>query len=191
MRRLESVGILSANVNNQALLLSHPRPMIRDTQHLAGKHKVVKSKYVALRNLVKQELDITIQAGEHSSVRHPVAHFVLLHPKTYLIQVTDARATMAVFRLHRKEWEKEMKPMTRKRLRAEKDDDDKDALQAPQASMPVAFPGGGRKGVSSGLATVVRRRGGSTRGSVPGPEKKKWWKELVGDAKGSIKVRSS
>ena len=53
----------------QALLLSHPRPQTRDTQHYAGKHKLLNTKYPALRNLVKQELDITIQEGEHSSVR--------------------------------------------------------------------------------------------------------------------------
>ena len=58
--------------------------MIRDTQHLAGKHKVVKSKYVALRNLVKQELDIIIQAGEHSSVRYPVAYLALVRLETNL-----------------------------------------------------------------------------------------------------------
>jgi len=42
--------------------------MTRDTQYYAGKHKVVKSKYVALRNLVKQEVGVAIQSGEHSSV---------------------------------------------------------------------------------------------------------------------------
>ncbi|KAG7091415.1 hypothetical protein E1B28_010451 [Marasmius oreades] len=52
----------------KALLLSHPRPLTRDTQYLSGKHKLVRSRYVALRNLVKQELDVTIQSGEHSSV---------------------------------------------------------------------------------------------------------------------------
>jgi len=82
-----------------------------------------------------------------------------------------------------------MKPMTKKRAMAEKGDED--SSNGHQESIPAEFPGGGRKGVSSGLATVVRRRGSNTRGSVPGQEKKKWWKELVGDAKGSIKVRSS
>ena len=52
----------------KALLLKHPRPQTRDTQFYAGKYKVVKSKYIALRNLVKQELDLQIQEGEHSSV---------------------------------------------------------------------------------------------------------------------------
>jgi RNA exonuclease 4 len=83
-----------------------------------------------------------------------------------------------------------MKPMTRKRPRAEKDDEE-DSSKGRHEPIPVEFLGGGRKGVSSGLATVVRRRGSNPRGSVPGPEKKKWWKELVGEARGSIKVRSS
>jgi hypothetical protein len=52
----------------QALLLSHPRSQTRDTQYHAGKHKLLNTKYPALRNLVKQELDVTIQGGEHSSV---------------------------------------------------------------------------------------------------------------------------
>jgi hypothetical protein len=52
----------------QALLLSHPGPLTRDTQRLAGRHKVMKSKYPALRNLVQQELGVAIQGGEHSSV---------------------------------------------------------------------------------------------------------------------------
>ncbi|KAJ7149065.1 MipD protein [Mycena crocata] len=76
----------------KVLLLSHPRPQTRDTQYYAGKFKIAKSKYVALRTLVKQELDATIQGGEHSSV-------------------TDARATMAVYRLHRREWEKGSAPL--------------------------------------------------------------------------------
>jgi RNA exonuclease 4 len=43
--------------------------MTRDTQVLAGKHKVMKSKRPALRHLVQQEVGVTIQSGEHSSVR--------------------------------------------------------------------------------------------------------------------------
>ena len=55
----------------QALLLSHPRPQTRDTQVYAHRHKLVKTKIAALRNLVQQELGVAIQTGEHSSVRHP------------------------------------------------------------------------------------------------------------------------
>ena len=58
------------NAMHQVLLLSHPRHLIRDTQALAGKHKVMKTRRPALRMLVKQEVGVIIQEGEHSSVRH-------------------------------------------------------------------------------------------------------------------------
>ncbi|KAF5346283.1 hypothetical protein D9758_011493 [Tetrapyrgos nigripes] len=222
----------------KVLLLSHPRPLIRDTQYFAGKYKVVKSKYVALRNLVKQELDVSIQQGEHSSL-------------------TDARATMAVYRLHRKEWEKSSlgiqaatllpanaaakgktpepagdgeldgrdnektkkkdkhKEKRRKAPADEEDDDDDDdenadgrglssGLSSKSSKKPKKqkeFPGGGRKGVSSGLSTVVRRKGkaesdrGKARGGAAGPGsgasqknsavEDPWWKELGGSDSGS------
>lgn len=54
----------------QALLLSHPSPQLRDTQSLAYKYRAVKSRRPALRVLVKQELGIVIQGGEHNSVSH-------------------------------------------------------------------------------------------------------------------------
>ncbi|KAF8529857.1 ribonuclease H-like domain-containing protein [Gautieria morchelliformis] len=91
----------------KALLLSHPHNMTRDTQVLAGRHgtmstskplpaasdagaatvKVSINRKPALRKLVIQELGIDMQVGEHSSV-------------------TDARATMAIYRLHRRTWDK-------------------------------------------------------------------------------------
>jgi RNA exonuclease 4 len=63
----------------QALLLSHPWASKRDTQYYAYKGGLTKSKRIALRNLVKQELDLVIQEGEHSSVRcleHPCSRMV-------------------------------------------------------------------------------------------------------------------
>ncbi|KAJ7745977.1 ribonuclease H-like domain-containing protein [Mycena olivaceomarginata] len=125
----------------KALLLSHPHTATRDTQYYAGKSGVVKSKRIALRKLVQQELGATIQGGEHSSV-------------------TDARATMAVYRLHRKEWEKSAPRMSDPD--EDGDDADSDVDEQPRtktktkASGDVTFPGGGRKGVSSGLGTVVK-----------------------------------
>ncbi|TFY65434.1 hypothetical protein EVG20_g5589 [Dentipellis fragilis] len=71
----------------QALLLSHPRAQLRDTQVLARKHGQSRVKHPSLKNLVRDMLGVAIQEGEHSSV-------------------VDARATMAIFRLHRKEWER-------------------------------------------------------------------------------------
>lgn len=73
---------------SQALLLSHPHNLTRDTQILAGRHgtlstsrpfvsssngdaptvKVSVNRKPALRKLVLQELGIDIQSGEHSSV---------------------------------------------------------------------------------------------------------------------------
>ncbi|KAJ7711566.1 ribonuclease H-like domain-containing protein [Mycena metata] len=174
----------------KVLLLSHPRAATRDTQYYAGKFKLAKSTRVALRNLVKQEVGATIQGGEHSSV-------------------TDARATMAVYRLHRKEWEKgnSSRPLPQAKMKGkgkaeeagpsdDEDDEDEDVPQAKEKKeKPKTFPGGGRKGVSSGLGTIVRRQGtGAARSSEDkrsaggrggGAE---WWKELGGGAKGSMRL---
>ncbi|CAA7260297.1 unnamed protein product [Cyclocybe aegerita] len=235
----------------KALLLSHPWSLTRDTQLYTYKHGVTKQKRVALRNLVQQELKITIQSGEHSSV-------------------TDARATMAIYRMHKKEWEKGSRQLPlvtsskatssssttpsvsnpvassgkRKEREvsesedgsddgAEDDAEDEAAEEEEVSSIKTSlkktphhkrvtfvsstksrqkaqkFPGGGRKGVSSGLSTVVRRIGGSgttakansgkdvgtvSGGAVSVKEKAKsgWWKQLPGGAtakggsKGSI-----
>lgn len=93
---------------------------------------------------------------------------------------------MAVFRIHRKEWEKGNKPLlqTKKRKRAEgtaNDADEKSSKDETEAeTSPPTFPGGGRKGVSSGLTTIVKRGPGASGG-----EKKKWWKEVL-SSKGSL-----
>ncbi|KAI0090870.1 ribonuclease H-like domain-containing protein [Irpex rosettiformis] len=151
----------------KALLLSHPYTMIRDTQTLAGKHKVMKSKRPALRHLVQQEVGIAIQGGEHSSV-------------------TDARATMAVYRIHRKEWDKGFpRPLatsapSRKRPFSHGDEEGNsdDGADESAAVSSIAmkklktdqYPGGGRKGVSSGLSVVVQRKEKKTKSG--------WWKNL-------------
>ncbi|EEB88970.1 hypothetical protein MPER_12993 [Moniliophthora perniciosa FA553] len=180
---------------------------------------VVRSKYVALRNLVKQELDVTIQSGEHSSL-------------------TDARATMAVYRLHKKEWEKgavgvatamllktkknsirnddealSSKAKGKRKRSTESDDDEssdddgeedageesrhrqqkrqnrqmehKKGLKYEKRVKP--FPGGGRKGVSSGLSTIVHQGRRVTKGAKSASSSKsgQWWKELGGSSSGS------
>ncbi|KAF9476879.1 ribonuclease H-like protein [Pholiota conissans] len=207
----------------KALLLSHPRPQTRDTQIYAYKFGVVKSKRPALRNLVKQELGLTIQTGEHSSI-------------------TDARATMAVYRLHKREWEKGSRPhptpslnsaapaQTSKKRKTMDDaefdsgsDSDDSEDEAPTTIKPVPrppiktkvktksktktttseFPGGGRKGVSSGLSTITRTgpHKAQSSGGVKGRDsvgaastKNEWWKQLpgslptTGGSKGSIRI---
>lgn len=77
----------------KALLLSHPRPHARDTQLLAHKHKVSRGRRPALRHLVQQELGLTIQSGEHSSVRtlffQPRARFLSHLLLRLLFRVSD------------------------------------------------------------------------------------------------------
>lgn len=106
---------------------------------------------------------------------------------------------MAVYRLHRKEWEKGHRPLTKaadsgtKRKRGEKkehEDPGVDKAGNDDGEVVIAkkqFPGGGRKGVSSGLTTIIRR-GGNEKGGTTG-EKTKWWKELsAGSSKGSVRL---
>ncbi len=105
---------------------------------------------------------------------------------------------MAIYRLHRKVWEKDM-PSSRsglsaaaggKRKRPASDYDDQasetlddDVPEEDQSTSGYMtkkktatkthtkeYPGGGRKGVSSGLSTVIKRND-----SQPGNS---WWKEL-------------
>jgi RNA exonuclease 4 len=96
---------------------------------------------------------------------------------------------MAVYRIHRKTWEKGFPhsttsniPVSRKRSIAQTNeemdgDSDDDAVNtgavASKTSVTTRFPGGGRKGVSSGLSVVVKRKEKKTQSE--------WWKGL-GDA---------
>ncbi|KDQ56320.1 hypothetical protein JAAARDRAFT_132817 [Jaapia argillacea MUCL 33604] len=179
----------------KALLLTHPGTHTRDTQGYAGKHKVTSSRRPALRHLIQQEFGLAIQSGEHSSV-------------------TDARATMAVYRLHRKHWEKGNRPIAsepatpsaksgknkNKRKRVEREDGD--GVSADEDPLLKVFPGGGRKGISSGLSVVVKRAGvkeskvahggrGDRRSVGVGGTKtqSEWWKDLGSSgSKGSIRL---
>lgn len=99
---------------------------------------------------------------------------------------------MAIYRLHRKEWDKgrqkdfptgpEAAPKSNKRKRIDADTDESTGV--------------GRKGVSSGLSTVIKRRGGKReekeKNIVVPKGKDKWWTELragsSGQAKGSVRV---
>lgn len=130
---------------------------------------------------------------------------------------------MAIYRIHRKEWEKGHRPLpepsssssssskpkaSRKAVAAstgagehepsldwatedEKDDDVETVTKVKitkskkvKKANKKEFPGGGRKGVSSGLSVVVAHRGGGASksgGERPGTKartKSGWWKEL-------------
>ena len=133
-----------------------------------------------------------------------------------LTQVTDARATMAVYRLHRRDWEKGNRPIHlqsgsvatagTKRKRdddaAEKEEEGNDEEVVVNVKPSSAkekkkkkkvdsqeYPRGGRKGVSSGLSTVVRRGSGKEK------EKTQWWKQLptvnTPGSKGSVRIGKS
>ena len=53
-----------------ALMLSYSRAQQRDTQLLAHRHGQSKARHPALRNLAREMLGVSIQEGEHSSVRN-------------------------------------------------------------------------------------------------------------------------
>lgn len=120
------------------------------------------------------------------------------------LQVTDARATMALYRLVKPEWEASLRsvmetyrekaglaPMAkggkRKRQEDAEDDDDEDAAENGKKGKrhPKEFPGGGRKGISSGLSVVVKRFGKKVEDDQPkrrGPAPVaatggSWWEE--------------
>jgi RNA exonuclease 4 len=104
--------------------------------------------------------------------------------------VIDARATMAIYRLNRGQWEKGYAAVPIRVQRNAK------ARAQPKASRKsIRLEGIARrqteaspsktisKGVSSGLSTIVRRKTkdkGSTDSS-----KVKWWSELAGTGDGS------
>lgn len=72
----------------KALLLSHPKPLIRDTSTFQPLRDLAKTKYPSLKKLAKLALgiDIQLEGESHSSVE-------------------DARATMAVFRSQKSKWD--------------------------------------------------------------------------------------
>ncbi|SMN19112.1 similar to Saccharomyces cerevisiae YOL080C REX4 Putative RNA exonuclease possibly involved in pre-rRNA processing and ribosome assembly [Maudiozyma saulgeensis] len=72
----------------EALLLSHPRSMIRDTaKHLPFRKAYAMGKSPSLKKLSKEILKIDIQDGQHSSVE-------------------DARITMMIYKSDKKEFER-------------------------------------------------------------------------------------
>ncbi|KZP28369.1 ribonuclease H-like protein [Athelia psychrophila] len=183
---LEGRVLVGHAVHNdlKVLMLGHPRGMTRDTQYHAGKARMLGTNRPALRNLVKAEVGVAIQEGEHSSV-------------------IDARATMALYRLHRKEWDKgfsfSQPSSSTSHLSSKKRAHSEDPDESPNEAPAEEFPGGGRKGVSSGLGAIVRHKGGKGKGAAAGGgggEKKKWWTELSGGTgagggggkKGSIRL---
>ena len=113
---------------------------------------------------------------------------------------------MAVYRLHKQEWEKNNRVfVTHSKLSAHKTTESPEPSELSNSSKrrkqdkaPQSFPGGGRKGVSSGLSTVTRRVGvkGKEDSKAESRTKQAWWERLPGSlpgssAKGSIQVKRS
>jgi len=181
--------------------------MTRDTQVLAGKHGTVtanklaeekasiretaapikRNKRQALRRLVMDELGIDVQSGEHSSVR--LINFKIISIK-YLsgIKVIDARATMAIYRIHKKFWDKGFVPLIhkikkkkptveltaipvsptpssekRKRTDDDTDDDDEAAPDQSKAKTDKYTKKPKKQRISSGLSVIVKNRKGGTQ----------------------------
>ncbi|KAK4705748.1 RNA exonuclease 4, partial [Phenoliferia sp. Uapishka_3] len=80
--------------DTQALLLSHPRSLIRDTAKYAPLQGLARTKRPGLKTLAKLVLGLDIQSGEHSSV-------------------DDARATMAIYRSQKTAWEDALRTHTK------------------------------------------------------------------------------
>eukprot|EP00795_Rhopilema_esculentum_P012785 gene12785-3519_t len=74
----------------KVLMLSHPRKDIRDTSSYKPFKKLLKTRYPSLKKLSKEILNVDIQSGEHSSVE-------------------DARMTMKIYQLHKRQWERSIK----------------------------------------------------------------------------------
>lgn len=171
----------------KALLLSHPRTLIRDTATFKPLRDLARTKHPALRTLTKLVLGIEIQqpGEEHSSVE-------------------DARATMAVFRTQKDAWEASLGHKLPKGKRRktdngqaqgqEEDDEDEGGLvgagqagesgldanvdaagQKVEGSMRKQVAQGAVKGKTASRAAVASTGGGGRRKA---PAQAGWWKEL-------------
>ena len=107
---------------------------------------------------------------------------------------------MALYRLHRKDWEERIRAIygstaTPKSLGKRKASvDDEEGLSSvtvakkyQKQDQPTTNPGGGRKGISSGLSTVIKRAGEKIKRGRLAPKSPKegggkadWWSTLDG-----------
>ena len=107
---------------------------------------------------------------------------------------------MAVYRLHRREWEKGNKlPREPKKKKKRDNSNDVRGSEAHPGDdnegedTKDTFPGGGRKGVSSGLSTIIRRgvnsrnREANSSGGIS-ERAAKWWKELASAPNDTLRI---
>ena len=98
---------------------------------------------------------------------------------------------MALYRLHRKEWEQSVRSATDAWRAKEAQAGDQSPFRPEKkqrgngdfkAGARESFPGGGRKGISSGLGAVVRRNGVRVDAPTGGDTvaSSQWWAETAG-----------
>jgi len=133
----------------KVLLLSHPHNQTRDTGSYGPLRELAGSKRPSLKTLARKSLGIDIQEGEHSSV-------------------TDARATMAIYRTVQKDWEAKLRGATKGpkklKLAKEADSDPSPASDGKPrhrkeggARVKGGPGGGGSRKASLGLAATLSR----------------------------------
>lgn len=143
----------------KALLLDHPRPLIRDTATFQPLRDLAQTKFPGLKKLAKLVLGLDIQkdGDEHSSVE-------------------DARTTMAIFRTQKDAWEKSIKSFGEKQRK--KNSGRVGFGQASQQDLPIEAQIEGE--------SIEKTITGGASGRVwqPPPRKKTqteaqpgWWKE--------------
>ncbi|GAA96955.1 uncharacterized protein L969DRAFT_96846 [Mixia osmundae IAM 14324] len=138
--------------DTQALMLKHPSHAIRDTARHAPIHDLAKTKRPALKKIAKLFLGIDIQAGEHSSI-------------------DDARATMAVYRHFKDDWEAAVRKGQRPAPIAD---------NSPRPTLAIA---GTLKQIKRDAATQQkgqtepRKRTHSDSRKPSGGSKSDWWRE--------------
>lgn len=160
----------------KALLLSHPRPLIRDTSTYQPLRTLAQTKFPGLRKLAKLVLGIEIQkAGEeHSSVE-------------------DARTTMAIFRTQKDGWERSLKEGGKgkqRKSKAEVSAEWDDRVGAGQGTQPGLSSSAAKEGEKIEQTMKKRARGTSSSsssaaaisGGRPANKKRQeaapgWWKD--------------
>jgi RNA exonuclease 4 len=94
---------------------------------------------------------------------------------------------MALYRLHRREWDKGFQPILAANSKTKTEDtsatETSQLTKKKKGPPAVVYPGGGRKGVSSGLSVVVKHGppGSKQSRNVDGRKdtnKDQWWKQL-------------
>lgn len=152
-----------------ALLLSHPKPLIRDTAAYRPLQDLLGTKWPSLKGLAKVVLgiDIQVKGKPHNSAE-------------------DARATMAIFRTQKKAWD-ELIRSKRKGHGASSSPTKsgssriwqsrpRDGTQA-QSSQVASSSGSSRLGQSRKRSTANDRPAAPLKKVKVAPAKAEWWKD--------------